>query len=71
MWDMKFLAVAVAVTLLAGFMPLVLVASPVSVLIAKVAIAILITGFAVTVTLYFMHESAAALTLRDEDFHWH
>ena len=71
MWDIKFLAVAAAVTLLAGFMPVVLVASPVSVLIAKVAIAILIIGFAVTVTLYFMHESAAALTLRDEDFHWH
>ncbi len=71
MWDMKFLAVAVAVTLLAGFMPLVLEASPVNVLIAKVAIAFLIIGFAVTVTLYFMHESAVALTLRDEDFHWH
>ena len=71
MWNMKYLAVAVAVTLLAGFMPLMLLASPVSVLIAKVAIAILIIGFAVTATLYFMHESAAALTLRDEDFHWH
>ena len=71
MWNIKYLVFAVAVTLLAGFMPLVLVASPVSVLIAKVAIAILIIGFAVTVTLYFMRESAAALTLRDEDFHWH
>ena len=71
MWNMKYLAVAVAVTLLAGFMLLMLVANPVSVIVAKVAIAILIIGFAVTVTLYFMHESAAALTLRDEDFHWH
>ena len=71
MWNMKHLAVAVAITLSAGFTPLMLVASPGSVFIAKVATAILIIGFAIAVTLYFMHESAAALTLRDEDFHWH
>lgn len=69
--NMKYLVIAAAVTLLAGFVPLMLLASPVGVFIAKVAIAISVIGFAVTVTLYFMHESAAALTLRDEDFHWH
>ena len=69
--NMKFLVIAAAVTLFAGAVPLVLLASPVGVLVAKVAIAISVIGFAVTTTLYFMHESAAALTLREEDFHWH
>ena len=69
--NMKYLVIAAAVTLFAGAVPLVLLASPAGVLIAKVSIAISVIGFAVTATLYFMHESAAALTLREEDFHWH
>ena len=69
--NMKYLLIAAAVTLIAGFAPLVLLASPAGVLVAKVAIALSVIGFAVTTTLYFMHESAAVLTLRDEDFHWH
>lgn len=71
MSHMKFLLIAAAVTLLAGFAPLLLLTSPAGVFIAKVGIALSVIGFAVTTTLYFMHESAAALTLRDEDFHWH
>ncbi len=69
--NMKYLVIAAAVTLFAGFVPLVVLSSPVGVIIAKVAIAISVIGFAVTTTLYFMKESSAALTLRDEDFHWH
>ena len=69
--NMKYLIIAAAVTLLAGFVPLMLLASPAGVFVAKVTIALSVIGFAVTTTLYFMHESAAALTLRDEDFHWH
>ena len=71
MSNMKYLFIAAAVTLFAGFAPLLLLTSPVGVIIAKVAIAVSVIGFAVTTTLYFMHESTAALTLRDEDFHWH
>ena len=71
MWSVKYLLVATAVTLLALFVPPLLAATPVGILIAKVVIALAIVGFAVTAVIYFMHESAVALTLRDEDFHWH
>ena len=71
MQNMKYLFVATAITLFAGLVPLVLVASAVGIFIAKVAIAIAVIGLAVTLTLYFMQETRAVLSLRDEDFDWH
>lgn len=71
MQNMKYLVIAAAIMLFAGFVPLVLMPSPVWALLAGLVIAVSMIGFAVTAALYFKHETAAALTLRDEDFHWH
>ena len=71
MQNMKYLVIAAAITLAAGLVPLLMMISPVGALLAKFAIALSMIGFAVLAIVYFKRETAAALTLRDEDFHWH
>lgn len=71
MQNMKYLVIAAAITLVAGLVPLLMMVSPVGALLARFAIALSMIGFAVLAIVYFKRETAAALTLRDEDFHWH
>ena len=71
MHNLKYLTIAVVITLIAGFVPLFLVGSPVGVFIDKVAIAISVIGLATILTLYFWQEAITALTFREEDSRWH
>ena len=71
MQNLKYLTITVVITLIAGFVPLFLVGSPVDALIDKVAIAISVIGLATILTLYFWQEAIAALSFREEDSRWH
>ena len=71
MQNLKYLTITAVITLIAGFVPLFLVRSPVAVIINKVAIAISVVGLASILTLYFWQEAITALTFREEDSRWH
>ena len=71
MSNMKYLAIAAAVTLVAGFIPLMVLTSPVGILVGEVSIALSVIGLLVTMALYFKKESTAALTWKEEDYRWH
>ena len=71
MSNMKYLAIAAALTLAVGSIPLVAMTSPVGILLGEVAIALSVIGFLSTMALYFEKESTKALTWNEEDWRWH
>jgi len=71
MSNMKYLAIAVVVTVVAAGIALTVMTSPFGALVGGVAIALSVVAAIVAITLYFMKESTLALTWREEDFRWH
>lgn len=71
MENIRYLVIAAAITVVVGLIPLVVNTGPLGALLGKVVIALSMIGFAALAVAYFKRETAAALTLRDEDFHWH
>jgi hypothetical protein len=71
MQNMKYVAMFAAIALCAGIVALAMAASPIVALSGKLAIAVSVVGFAAIATTYVMDQSVAALSLRNEDFHWY
>lgn len=68
---MKQLAIFGGCALLVGLAALLLAASPLLILLGKLAIGLAMIALAGIATTYVMVQSFAAHTLRNEDFHWH
>ena len=66
MENMKYLAAAATVTLVAGSIPLVALTSPVGVVVSEVSIALSAIALIVTMSLYFINESASTFTLSEK-----
>ena len=71
MENIKYLVIAAAITVVVGLIPLVMITGPLGALLGKFAFVLSMIGFAALAIAYFKRETAAALTLRDEDFDWH
>jgi hypothetical protein len=71
MRKIKFLTTAASVALFAGLVALLMAAGPEAALFGKFVIAVAALGFAGIVLGYLMQQAQEALTMRNEQSHWH